>query len=433
MSGMQTRPVLASGAAAAAATGGAGAQQSLHVVWGGEALEGAEGRWRELFASAHGNNPFLSWEWQATWWRTQEQQRGWRPATLPYLILERFADRRWAGLLALQWRTGMPGRWEMLGQENGGDELDLLVHPQADAGTAARLLREWRRQWRLRPAFCHFLARLRGVRAGGALDTGLGEMAGRGGLQLRRRSCDSLPLLRLPASFEEYLAQRSSNFRGETRRRRRALWRAFPQAEFRVIEPGVDMASALESLFELHNLRRRQKGGRGLFEEARQRLFHLQLCESSRSPVLPRVYLLENEGQALAALYGFQVGGRFAFYQSGMDPAVAEHSPGGVLMGLIVEDCIRRGLTEFDYLRGEEAYKSRWTGEVRSTVDWQLTRGWAGTLYRGAQQTRRLATRWKPSWAGHSGANHTPAPGLEQGSKQTSADGPLTRREEEAT
>ena len=56
--------------------------------------------WDELFLAGGGGNPFLSWEWQFTYWRTFAQRR-------PLWILEA-RDRAGglAGLLVLSARSG---------------------------------------------------------------------------------------------------------------------------------------------------------------------------------------------------------------------------------------------------------------------------------------------------------------------------------------
>jgi CelD/BcsL family acetyltransferase involved in cellulose biosynthesis len=107
-----------------------------------------------------------------------------------------------------------------------------------------------------------------------------------------------------------------------------------------------------------------------------------------------RVYLLRTAKEVIAGLYGFQAegeGGRFLYYQSGFDQKFAEHSPGTVLLSGVMEDCIRRGMRQFEFLRGEEGYKARWTQLRRPTVNLMASRG-AG---RGWMQLRAAHARWR--------------------------------------
>ncbi|MGH8103052.1 MAG: GNAT family N-acetyltransferase, partial [bacterium] len=56
-------------------------------------------------------------------------------------------------------------------------------------------------------------------------------------------------------------------------------------------------------------------------------------------------------------------------------------SPGFLLVAHAIEDCIRRGFHEFDFLRGEEEYKFRWKPEVRHNCRIIVARGhWLSKL-----------------------------------------------------
>jgi hypothetical protein len=55
------------------------------------------------------------------------------------------------------------------------------------------------------------------------------------------------------------------------------------------------------------------------------------------------------------------------YYQAGFDPKYEEWSVGLVVMGKCIEDAISRELSEFDFLRGDEPYKKRWTKLHRDT------------------------------------------------------------------
>ncbi len=54
-----------------------------------------------------------------------------------------------------------------------------------------------------------------------------------------------------------------------------------------------------------------------------------------------------------------------SFYQSGMDPRYRRFSIGLLLIGAVIEAAILGHHTEFDFLRGDEAYKLKWANAVR--------------------------------------------------------------------
>jgi CelD/BcsL family acetyltransferase involved in cellulose biosynthesis len=59
------------------------------------------------------------------------------------------------------------------------------------------------------------------------------------------------------------------------------------------------------------------------------------------------------------------------FYLSGFDPQWAAFSPGVLLIAHAIEEAIREGQQEFDFLRGNEPYKYLWGAQDSST--WQRT------------------------------------------------------------
>jgi CelD/BcsL family acetyltransferase involved in cellulose biosynthesis len=264
---------------------------------------------------------------------------------------------------------------EGLAQAAGGDEADMLIHPEADADLPGRLLDVYLHSpgWNV--------WRLDSVLADGILARALTSLATSHSLRGLYELNEYLPKLGLAGTFNELLASRSANFRSEVRRRRRGLERRAGSLRLHVAESTEELLAALEILFDLHNRRRSQKKSIGIFEEEATRSFHKLVAQRMSVDRRARVYLLVAGEQPIAALYGFQANETFFFFQSGFDPAWSDASPGTVLMSSVVEDCIRRGLKSFDFLRGEEGYKSRWGNEGRFAAKIRLGRGSLGSFY----------------------------------------------------
>jgi CelD/BcsL family acetyltransferase involved in cellulose biosynthesis len=108
----------------------------------------------------------------------------------------------------------------------------------------------------------------------------------------------------------------------------------------------------------------------GSFERhAQNKAFHAALADAFTQTDRLRLYFLEADGDVVAALYGYEYEGRFAYYQSGFDPRWGRHSVGSLLLAWTIDDCIARGIGEFDFLRGDETYKRRWAHSDRTTRD----------------------------------------------------------------
>ena len=129
-------------------------------------------------------------------------------------------------------------------------------------------------------------------------------------------SCSRAAAPELPA-----LARRIAGRRRLSAASSPALARAAPGLFLRVAVAPAEVSEALETLLLLHRARWAEAGGgREWWAPAPSRSIapppHSWPHVDGRG-----IHLLEVEGAPRAALYGFGRGGRFSFYQSGLDPA----------------------------------------------------------------------------------------------------------------
>lgn len=157
----------------------------------------------------------------------------------------------------------------------------------------------------------------------------------------------------LPSYFDEFLASRSKKERHELRRKHRRFSEAL--GEPRLVEGTVDPIAVF---VELH----RMSGGRkGEFMTREREAFFRSLAE------LPgcRVDILSGERSPVAAAIGFEDAAGYYLYNSAYDPSRSAASPGIVLLWLLFERAITRGVAVFDFLKGDEPYKLRLGAQPR--------------------------------------------------------------------
>lgn len=105
---------------------------------------------------------------------------------------------------------------------------------------------------------------------------------------------------------------------------------------------------------------------------------------------------LDLDDTPAAAWYGFSFGDTHYAYQMGWDTRWKRQSMGTVLMGLMIRRAIERGYRTFDFLRGEETYKTVWTASARTCYEVVVIRtGWRGAVLRGLDWV--AGQRTKPS------------------------------------
>jgi CelD/BcsL family acetyltransferase involved in cellulose biosynthesis len=328
-----------------------------------ERLVALRDEWRRLHDEAS-TNPFQSWEWLHTWWTTFGRGR-------PLWILEaRDRGDRLAGLVALVARSGIAGsrRWSLLGNGvTGADGLDALAAPGLAGPVRDALVQaiaEGTSRWDaldLEDLPC-------GSPTVQALRAALLDRGARADVEFRF----VCPGFALRGTFADHLAR--------TRRRetygRRVRWLE-RQPGFRIDVTTADPAEAMEDFLRLHRLRWEPEGGsygipRGAAEE-----FHRQVAPRLAARGWLRLWRLHVGGRAIAAVYGIELGRRWFYYQSGMDPEWAQRSPGLVLVGKTIEDAYARGLADYDFLRGTEPHKLDWATDRRETC---ALRAWAPGL-----------------------------------------------------
>jgi CelD/BcsL family acetyltransferase involved in cellulose biosynthesis len=169
----------------------------------------------------------------------------------------------------------------------------------------------------------------------------------------------------------------------------------------RVTTPaGVD--AGLAGLMTLHAAAFAARGQPTVFEGDRVRAFHTALAKQAAMDGSLWLATLKTGGVPLAAFYGFRWKGVLHHFQSGVDPAKRSFGPGNVLRSIALEeDVFGAGLTDYDFMDGDEAYKSGWTDKVRVLYDVvvekptllgrarTLLRGFAGLAREGLSTLRR--------------------------------------------
>jgi CelD/BcsL family acetyltransferase involved in cellulose biosynthesis len=170
---------------------------------------------------------------------------------------------------------------------------------------------------------------------------------------------EQLPYAALEGSdWPGYLATRSGQFRSQVKRKMRSLER---DHEVRLRRTGEDhdVSRDLDVLFDLHDARFETRDDSSSIARPDARRLHHRFAAAAHEQGWLRLYLLEVDGAAVAAWYGWRLGDRFSYYQAGFDPAWSRYSVGFLLLAETVREAIEEGATEYDLLLGDEAFKER--------------------------------------------------------------------------
>lgn len=171
-------------------------------------------------------------------------------------------------------------------------------------------------------------------------------------------------VLPLPASTDEYYSILGKKERHELRRKRR---RYEDQVGSPKLRTDTGAGFGFEEFIRLHRLAPGEKGG--FMTEERLRFFARLAGQEGW-----RVDYLQQDGVATACLFGWTDGSDYYLYNSCFDPEVQAASPGLVLLVEMIEHAIGEGWGVFDFLKGDEVYKSRLGGVPRQLFQVRATR-----------------------------------------------------------
>lgn len=325
----------------------------------------AAGEWTELDAAC--GNPFTSWQWASTWWRHFGAER-----ELELEVLGMRDERgELKGIVPLYRHMRRPLRVLRFVGHFPADQLGPVCAPadfEAVVTTLRRHLAE-ARDWDLL-----LLERV-------ADGTGTPSLLG-----ARTLRSEPTPELKLPETeWDEFLANRSSNFRSQVRKFERRLLRD-NDLRFRIAEDPERLDADMESFFELHDARWAGQG-EGAFTEPLKR-FHRDLAHAALEAGWLRLCFAELDGKPAAAWYGFRLGNADWFYQQGRDPAWDRASVGFVLTMQTIREAIESGVGAYKFLMGTEEYKGRFATDEPAVETLALTRGARGRLALGLASLR---------------------------------------------
>lgn len=319
-----------------------------------EPFDAVAAEWSELLARCANPMPFATPQWQRVWLRHFQGER-----TLRVLSM-RDGDRL-AGVAPLL----IDGdRAEFAGHYSICDYMDAVVAPGYEGEFFARVLE------RLASDGVRTLD-LRGVRQwSSTLDAVCDGSAG-AGYRVERQEEALSPSVELPGDWEAYLGQLSKKDRHELRRKLRRLMSAGGVA-LRVVTTPDEASEKLDTLFHLMRISSHHK--EEFLDRPGMEAFFREMTRTMAEAGLLRFYFLTFDGQAVASVLNFDVGGVLYMYNSGYDPEYAHYAVGLMSKALLVQDAIENGRSCVDFLRGDESYKYDLGGKDQQVYRLVLTR-----------------------------------------------------------
>ncbi len=175
----------------------------------------------------------------------------------------------------------------------------------------------------------------------------------------------------MPESWDEYVASLSKSQR---RNVRRVTKRVLENDDFQVklAHDGPSLKFAMQHLERLHQKRWVQAGEVGCFSV--QHFTEFLNVAATRLFAKDQIRLLwiEHHGEPVAVDFSFQTPNASYGYQTGIDPEYFDHEIGRCLMTAAMRATHQAQRQIFDFMRGDEQYKSRWRATEVPLVDLEV-------------------------------------------------------------
>ena len=349
---------------------------NIEVVTSRQELDSLAMRWDELARNDSRDGFFRTFGWYKAWIDHI------RPDAEPFVIVARDRSNAILGLTPL---CRLPYR-------DLGFRLDGLVWAGREvvSGDFLDFLTENAVRHEVVTAMVRFLGQVRsrwGLLVTGELLDGsdsccaLERMGLEHRMPIRRQEERICPFIALPRSFDQYLAGLGSATRYHIRRRMRDVEKMGGAVE--AYSRPEEIAQRLDTMVRLHLARWQKDHLPGTFGRPGFVAFLKQVIGNPPRDCSWRLYELLREDRPAAALLTFYFGESALYYQAGWDPdsELAALSPGVVLMAHSISDAVKNGLRFYEFLRGDEAYKSHWTKTYRKTITLLFARSMMAKKY----------------------------------------------------
>ncbi|MBN1589672.1 MAG: GNAT family N-acetyltransferase [Pirellulales bacterium] len=317
--------------------------------------------------------PFRSWTWATTWWRHYGEQVAGRRL----FVLGVFDHRNILIGLAPWYLEGDGRRNRVIRFFGSGevcsDYLSLLAEPglkKAVVGALAhRLLRSTNpgNENNDNPARWDMLE-LTGIDSRDVLVDWLAGHLALGGCTVHHQMGPPCRRTELPRTLETYLRSLSKNSRRRAHRLKRDLLDS-GRAELSTVANLGELDLAMDRFIELHQRRQRMLNRSGCFASPRFTAFHRDVAARMLVAGQLRLHTLWIDRRPAATEYQFLGNGVVYAYQSGVDPMRLDLQPGHAMQLAMLTWAINNGYRAYDFLRGDESYKSHWNAERRDSME----------------------------------------------------------------
>ncbi len=172
------------------------------------------------------------------------------------------------------------------------------------------------------------------------------------------------PYIPIPGDWETYLASIDKKQRHEIRRKMRRAESEFEPTHWYIVQ---DEAGIVNGIEDFMSMMAQDPAKNNFLTEAMRTQFRRSALGAFRAGWL-QLSFLEIGGEKAAGYLNFDYNNNLWIYNSALNFAYREYSPGWVLLGYLLQWANENKRQHFDFMRGDEDYKYRF-GAVDRRVE----------------------------------------------------------------
>lgn len=177
------------------------------------------------------------------------------------------------------------------------------------------------------------------------------------------------PYIKIPDSMKKFLGRYSNNFRKNLRKSYRNLERDFGKIELINNYEFGSIDKAMKIFFDLHQKRWLSINQPGAFQSNKVKDIFLKRAKLFAEKGWFKLFFLVVNKIPIAAKYVLEYNKKIYGCLSGFDTRYHSYGPGNLLLAKIIENAIERKFIEYDFMKGNELYKSKWTKNFRRNMN----------------------------------------------------------------
>jgi CelD/BcsL family acetyltransferase involved in cellulose biosynthesis len=372
------------GALAVSSTGQASLSVRVCRAW--SELEALRPTWNHLLQSCQQSSIFQTPEWLASWWHSFGANK-----ELFTLVFQDGDENIFAlaPMYAEQQRFGgLPLRGLRFAGAGSGDSdaLDVIVAPGYEQICAQTFL-----SWLTQELTCDICA-LETLPQNSQIAQHISALTHEKGLKLHSEASPNF-FIDLPPTWPEYLDSLEPAFRPLLTRYPKRLHSRFNVSITRC-EREHDLASSLEALFALHQMRWIGRGEPGAFSSAERRDFYLRMAHAFLDRGWLEFWLLKINDEIVAAQFCFRYRNTVYLLQEGFHPEYTAEKVGYALRAHVLQEMIKTGATRYDFLGGADAYKQKFGARCGSYLTLRLAVTLRGRICLAARHKKLQIKQW---------------------------------------